>query len=192
MLPSSTFSEPSLPPRNAIPTSRENWKEWPFAMGRLHNYVFGAKLCVWIKQITNLWSRVGRRVSPLPVWDVNDFFWCLPDTNFRRRTTVEGTYALSRVGPLSPKPMDSKKMDVTHLTSNVPVTDNRLGQKQSGHFCWSRSKPVTTLNLSWLATSEAATPRTGTVITERSFLLKMVWCSKPIDLWFQPHWEQSI
>ena len=74
-------------------------------------------------------------------------------------------------------------MDVIHLTSTVPATDNRLGQKQRGHLCWSSSKPVTTLNLSRLAASEAATSRTSvilrTVITEKSFLLKMVWCSKP-------------
>ena len=112
------------------------------------------------------------------------------------RASVGGTNALSRVNPLSQKPMDSKRMDVTHLTSTVPATYNRLGQKQSGHLCWSSSKPVTTLNLSRLSTSEAATPRKSiilrTVITKRSFLLKMVWCSKPIDLWFQPHWQQSI
>lgn len=103
---------------------------------------------------------------------------------------------LNWVNPLIPKSMDSKKMDVIHLTSTVPATDNRLGQKQPGHLCWSSSTPVTTLNLSRLAASEAATPRTSvilrTVITLKSFLLKMVWCSKPIDLWFQPYWEQSI
>ena len=80
--------------------------------------------------------------------------------------------------------MDSKQMDVIHLTPTVPATDSRLKQKQSGHLCWFSSKPVTTLNLSRLATSEAATPRTSvilrTVITGRSFLLKMV-CPSTCD-----------
>ena len=145
-----------------------------------------------IKQNTNLWRWVGRRVLPLPVWDVNAFFWGLPDTNFKSRTTVGRTHALSWVNPLSPKPMDSKQMDVIHLTSTVPATDNRLGQEQSGYLCWFSSKPVTTR----LATSETAAPRTSvilhTVITGRNFLLKMVCSSKSIDLWFQPHWQQSI
>ena len=152
-----------------------------------------------IKQTTNLWRWVGRRVLPLPVWDANDFFWRLPDTNFKWRTTVGRTYALSWVNPLSSNPMDSKQMeadgcDSPHFTD--PATDNLLGQSQSGQLCWSSSKPVMTLNVSRLAASEAATPRTSvilrTVITEKSFLVKMVWCSKPLDLWFQPHWGQSI
>ena len=137
-----------------------------------------------IKQNTNLWRWVGRRVLPLPVWDVNAFFWGLPDTNLKWRTTVGRTHALSWVNPLSPNPMDSKQMDVIHLTPTVPATDSRLKQKQSGHLCWFSSKPVTTLNLSRLATSEAATPRTSvilrTVITGRSFLLKMV-CPSTCD-----------
>ena len=149
-----------------------------------------------IKQNTNLWRWVGRRLLTLPVWEVNAFFWGLRDTNFKWRTTVGRTHALSWVNPLSPKPMDSKQMDVIYLTSTVPATDNRLEQKQSGHLCWFSSKPLTILNLSRLAISEVATPRTSvilrTVITGRSFLLKMLWCSKPIDSSFQPHWEQSI
>ena len=139
-----------------------------------------------IKQNTNLWRWVGRRVLPLPVWDVNAFFWGLPDTNFKWRTTVGRTHALSWVNPLSPNPMDSKQMDVIHLTPTVPATDSRLKRKQSGHLCWFSSKPVTTLNLSRLATSEAATPRTSvilrTVITGRSFLLKMVCLVIPTSL----------
>ena len=133
-----------------------------------------------IKQNTNLWRWVGRRVLPLPVWDVNAFFWGLPDTNFKWRTTVGRTHALSSVNPLSPNPMDSKQLDVIHLTPTVPATDSRLKQKQSGHLCWFSSKPVTTLNLSRLATSETATPKTsvilGTVITGRSFFFCWTWC----------------
>ena len=99
---------------------------------------------------------------------------------FKWRTTVGRTHALSWVNPLSPKPMDSNQMDVIHLTSTVQATDNRLEQEQSGHFCWFSSKPVTTLNLSRLATSETATPKTsvilGTVITGRSFFFCWTWC----------------
>ena len=133
-----------------------------------------------IKENTNLWRWLGRGVLPLPVWNVNAFFWGLPDTYIKWRTTVGRTHALSWVNPLSPKPMDSNQMDVIHLTSTVQATDNRLEQEQSGHFCWFSSKPVTTLNLSRLATSETATPKTsvilGTVITGRSFFFCWTWC----------------
>ena len=133
-----------------------------------------------IKENTNLWRWLGRGVLPLPVWNVNAFFWGLPDTNFKWRTTVGRTHAPSWVNPLSPNPMDSKQMDVIHLTPTVPATDSRLKQKQSGHLYWFSSKPVTTLNLSRLATSETATPKTsvilGTVITGRSFFFCWTWC----------------
>ena len=159
-------------------------------MGRLHNYVFG--------------EPVGDQTQHKPLemsWKKNfanaslrrqSLLLRLANINFKWNTTVGRTHALSWVNPLSPKPMDSKPdgCDLPHF--NRP--SNR--QKQSGHLCWFSSKPVTILNLSRLATSEAATPRTSiilrTVITKRSFLLKMTWCSKPIDLWFQLHWEQSI
>lgn len=41
--------------------------------------------------------------------------------------------ALSRLNPLSPKPMDAKQIDVIpvhHITSTVPATDDRLDRKE--------------------------------------------------------------
>ena len=67
---------------------------------------------------------------------------------------------------------------------NRPSNRQPTWTRTEGHLCWFSSKPVTTLNLSRLATSEAATPRTSvilrTVITGRSFLLKMV-CPSTCD-----------
>ena len=63
---------------------------------------------------------------------------------------------------------------------NRPSNRQPTWTRTEGHLCWFSSKPVTTLNLSRLATSETATPKTsvilGTVITGRSFFFCWTWC----------------
>ena len=166
MLPSSTYSEPSRPPRNAIPhrdrIDRSGRSPWGgFTTMSLANQSE-------IKQITNLWRWVGGIVLTLPVWDVNDFFWGLRDTTFKWRTTSGRTYA-----------------EVESILSVQSVwtpwrwmwfTSLQLSQQQTTDLA--RNSVATSA-----AASEAAAARTSvilrTLITEKSFLLKMVCCSKP-------------
>ena len=102
-----------------------------FAMERLHNYVFGEPVrfktdhkpleMIWKKNIATASPRLQRLLLRLARYEIQVEYICGKDNSI--------TDALSRVDPLSPKPMDSKPMDVIpvhHITSTVPATNNRF------------------------------------------------------------------
>ena len=102
-----------------------------FAMERLHNYVFGAPVgvktdhkpleMIWKKSIATASSRPERPLLRLARYKIQVEYICGKDNSIAD--------VLSRVEPLSPKPMDSKQMDVIpvhHITSTVPAIYNRL------------------------------------------------------------------
>ena len=102
-----------------------------FAMERLHNYVFGEPVgvqtdhkpleIIWKKSIATANPRLQRLLLRLARYEIQVEYICGKDNSIAD--------ALRRVDPLSPKPMDSKQMDVIpahHITSTLPATDNRL------------------------------------------------------------------
>ena len=102
-----------------------------FATERLHNYVFGEPVrvqtdhkpleMIWKKSIATASPRLQRLLLRLARYEIQVEYICGKDNSIAD--------ALSRVDPLSPKPMDSKQMDVIpvhHITSTVPATDNPL------------------------------------------------------------------
>ena len=102
-----------------------------FAMKRLHNYVFGKPVrvqtdhkplvIIWKKSIATARPRLQRLLLRLASYEIQVQHICGKDKSIAN--------ALSRVDPLSPKPLDSKQMDVIpvhHITSTVPATENRL------------------------------------------------------------------
>ncbi|PFX11924.1 Retrovirus-related Pol polyprotein [Stylophora pistillata] len=102
-----------------------------FAMERLYYYVYGEPLRVETdhKPLATVWKKGIATASPifqrlllrLAIYEIKIEYIYGKDNSIAD--------ALSRVDPLSPKPMDSKQMDVIpvhHITSNVLTTDNRL------------------------------------------------------------------
>ena len=102
-----------------------------FAMERLYNYVYGEPVrvetdhkpleTIWKKSIATASPRFQRLLLRLAIYEIKIEYICGKDNSIAD--------ALSRVDPLSPKPMDSKQMDVIRvhpITSNAPTTDNRL------------------------------------------------------------------
>ena len=102
-----------------------------FVMERLHNYVFGEPVrvqtdhkpleMIWKKCIATASPRLQRLLLRLARYEIQVEYICGKDNSIAD--------VLSRVDLLSPKPMDSKQMDVIpvhHITSTVPATDNRL------------------------------------------------------------------
>ncbi|PFX30005.1 Retrovirus-related Pol polyprotein [Stylophora pistillata] len=102
-----------------------------FAVERLHNYVYGEPVrvqtdhkpleTIWKKSIATASPRLQRLLLRLARYEIQIEYICGKDNSIAD--------SLSRVDPISPKPMDSKQMDVIpvhHITSNVPATDNRL------------------------------------------------------------------
>ncbi|PFX13192.1 Retrovirus-related Pol polyprotein [Stylophora pistillata] len=100
-----------------------------FAMERLYNYVYGEPVrvetdhkplaTIWKKSIAPTSPRFQRLLLRLAIYEIKIEYICGKDNSIAD--------ALSRVDPLSPKPMDSKQMDVIpvyHITSNAPTTDN--------------------------------------------------------------------
>lgn len=102
-----------------------------FAMERLYTYVYGEPVRVETdhkpletigkKSIATASPRFQRLLLRLTIYEIKIEYICGKDNSIAD--------ALIRVDPLSPKPMDSRQMDVIpvhHITSNVPTTDNRL------------------------------------------------------------------
>ena len=102
-----------------------------FTMERLHNYVFGEPVrvqtnhkpleMIWKKTIATASPRLQRLRLRLARYEIQVEYICGKDNSIAD--------ALRRVDPLSPKPMDSKQVDVIpvhHITLTVPATDNRL------------------------------------------------------------------
>ena len=100
-------------------------------MKRLHNYVFGKPVrvqtdhkplvIIWKKSIATVRPRLQRLLLRLATYEIQVEYICGKDNSIAD--------PLSRVDPLSPKPMDSKQMyviPVHHITSTVPATENRL------------------------------------------------------------------
>ena len=76
---------------------------------------------IWKKSITTASPRLQRLLLRLARYEIQVEYICGKDNSIAD--------VLSRVDPLSPKPMDAKQMDVIpvhHIISNVPATDNRL------------------------------------------------------------------
>ena len=76
---------------------------------------------IWKKGIATASPRLQRLLLRLARYEIQVEYICGNDNSIAD--------VLSRDDPLSPKPMDSKQMDVIpvhHITSNVTATDNRL------------------------------------------------------------------
>ena len=74
---------------------------------------------IWKKSIATASPRLQRLLLRLATYETQVEYICGKDNLIAD--------ALSRVDPLSPKPMDSKQMDmipVHHITLTVPATDN--------------------------------------------------------------------
>ena len=102
-----------------------------FAMERPHNYVFGEPVrvqtdhkpleMIWKKSIATASPRLERLLLRLSTYEIQVEYICGKDNSIAD--------PLSRVDPLSPKPMDSKQMYVIpehHITLTVLDTDNRF------------------------------------------------------------------
>ncbi|PFX28561.1 Retrovirus-related Pol polyprotein [Stylophora pistillata] len=120
-----------------------------FAVESLHNYVYGEPVrvqtdhkpleMIWNKSIATASPRLKRLLLRLARYEIQIEYICGKDNSIAD--------ALSRVDPLSPRPMDSEQMDVIpvhHITSNVPATDNRLDRTRTsftaGRFRGSNSQ----------------------------------------------------
>ena len=76
---------------------------------------------IWKKSIAIASPRLQRLFLRLATYEIQVEYICGKENSIAD--------ALSRVDSLSPKPMDSKQMDVIavhHITLTVPATDNRL------------------------------------------------------------------
>ena len=102
-----------------------------FGMERLHNYVYGEPIrvqtdhkpleTIWKKGIAAASPRLQRLLLRLARYEIQVEY-----ISGKENAVAD---ALSRVDPLSPKPMDTKQMDavpVHQVTASVPATENRL------------------------------------------------------------------
>ena len=106
-----------------------------FAMERLLHCVYGEPVrvrtdhkpreMIWKKSISTASPRLQRLLLRLARYEIQVEYICGKDNSVAD--------ALSRLNPLSPKPMDAKQIDVIpvhHITSTVPATDDRLDRKE--------------------------------------------------------------
>lgn len=106
-----------------------------FAMERLLHCVYGEPVRVQTdhkpremilkKSISTASPRLQRLLLRLARYEIQVEYICGKDNSVAD--------ALSRLNPLSPKPMDAKQIDVIpvhHITSTVPATDDRLDRKE--------------------------------------------------------------